>query len=141
VTRRRDEEEFFDTYRSLKRYLTTLVGQAYAELGLGTTQVRLLEHIAANAGVSQAELSRATESDPALTGRALQTLVDRKWVLRTHSPDDRRAYVLQIGAGGRRVLDRVEKLRIRLGAKVVTLLDERDLADFERIVARILAGA
>ncbi|HEX7700511.1 MAG TPA: hypothetical protein VF403_07320, partial [Kofleriaceae bacterium] len=64
MTRRRDEDEFLDTYRSLKRYLTTLVGQAYAELGLGTTQVRLLEHVAANGGVSQAELSRATESDP-----------------------------------------------------------------------------
>jgi DNA-binding MarR family transcriptional regulator len=141
VTRRRNEEEFLDTYRSLKRYLTTLVGQTYAELGLGTTQVRLLEHVAANGGVSQAELSRATESDPALTGRALQTLIDRKWVLRTRSPDDRRAYVLQIGAAGRRVLDRVEELRIRLRAKVVTSLDERDLADFKRIVSRILLGA
>ncbi|HEX7702103.1 MAG TPA: hypothetical protein VF403_15305, partial [Kofleriaceae bacterium] len=63
------------------------------------------------------------------------------WVLRTRSPDDRRAYVLQIGAAGRRVLDRVEELRIRLRAKVVTSLDERDLADFKRIVSRILLGA
>jgi hypothetical protein len=48
--------------------------------------------------ISQADLARATDTDPRLTGRALETLLLRGWVRRKRSKEDRREYILELGA-------------------------------------------
>jgi len=140
VVQRREAAEFLDTFSALKRCLMVQVGQAYAELGLGTTQVRFLKHLADAPRISQAELSRATETDPALTGRALQTLIERGFVRRARSADDRRVYLLELGTGGRRALKRVDAVRARLADHLVAPLDDRDRDDFKRIVRKVVAA-
>jgi DNA-binding MarR family transcriptional regulator len=137
---RRDPTEFIDNLGALRRCMSALAAQAYAGagLGLGSTQAKLLRHVGAHGPISQAELARATGSDPALTGRALQTLIERGWVRRQRSDQDRREYVLEVGAEGRRALARVEKLRSDLAARVVAVLDARDLEAFDRLASKIL---
>jgi DNA-binding MarR family transcriptional regulator len=138
---RRDPTEFIDKLGALRRCMSALAAQAYAGagLGLGSTQAKLMRHIGAHGPISQAELARATGSDPALTGRALQTLIERGWVRRQRSDQDRREYVLELGAEGRRARARVEKLRSDLAARVVGVLDARDLEAFDRVAGKILA--
>jgi DNA-binding MarR family transcriptional regulator len=140
VTRRRDPAEFIERFGAVKRSLHALAAQAYGAAGIGSTQVRFLRHIGRHTRISQADLARATETDPALTGRALQTLLDRGWVRRERSTEDRREYLLELGPPGRRALAKVEQLRADLAARVVEPLDERDLEDFERIANKLLAA-
>ncbi|APR81140.1 Hypothetical protein A7982_06487 [Minicystis rosea] len=140
MARRRDPNEFIDTFGAVKRCITAAAGQAYAALEIGSTQAKFLRHIGKHSRISQAELARATETDPGLTGRTLQSLIERGWVLRARSDEDRREYVLELGPEGRRAVARVEKQRLQLGERVVAALDERDLDDFDRIAKKILAA-
>ena len=140
MARRREPTEFIDTFGAVKRRITAVAAQAYARVELGATQAKFLRHIGQKSRISQAELARATETDPTLTGRVLQTLVERGLVRRERSDEDRREYVLELGAAGKRARERVEKLRGELAARVVAALDERDLDDFDRIARKILAA-
>jgi DNA-binding MarR family transcriptional regulator len=140
VPQKPNAAQFVETFGALKRCLNALAAQAYAATKLGTTQVRFLRHIGKHPGISQAELSRATVTDPALTGRALQTLIERGWVLRERSAKDRREYLLELGTAGRRALKRIEQVRAHLVERVAEPLDERDLEDFERIAGKLLAA-
>jgi DNA-binding MarR family transcriptional regulator len=140
MARRRDPTEFIDTFGALRRRLVAVAAQAYATVELGSTQAKFLRHIGQRSRISQAELARATGTDPTLTGRVLQTLIERGLVRRERSDEDRREYVLELGAAGRRARSRVEKLRAQVAARVVAALDERDLEDFDRIANKILAA-
>ena len=80
---------------------------------MGSTQARFLRHIGDHSRSSQADLARATASDPTLTGRVLQSLIARGWVVRRRSDEDRRQYLLELSASGRRARARVEAARMR----------------------------
>lgn len=140
VAPRRDPGEFIDSFSALSRCLRSLAAQAYAQAAIGSTQAKFVRHIGRRGGISQAELARATGTDPTLTGRALQTLIERGWVRRQRSATDCREYLLELGPAGKRVEGRVQKLRAALARRVVATLDARDLQDFDRITAKILAA-
>ena len=137
---RREPAEFLESLRALSRCLRSLAVQAYATFEVGSTQAKFLRYIGRHSRISQADLARATETDPALTGRVLETLVARGWVRRTRSEDDRRQYVLELAASGQRARKRVEEAREQIAERIATVLDERDLEDFERIAKKILTA-
>jgi DNA-binding MarR family transcriptional regulator len=140
MARRREAGEFIDLFGLLKRRFLSVATQAYATAGMARMQGKLLRHIAHKGRGSQAELARATDTDPALTGRALHALLADGLVRRRRSDEDRREYVVELTAAGRRANDRVDKARMELAVRLAAVLDERDLADFERIVKKILAA-
>ena len=137
---RKDPGEFLERFGTLSRSLRGAMAQAYAELDVGSTQAKFLRHIARHAGISQADLARATTTDPALTGRALETLIERGWIRRKRSEEDRRQYILELSAAGDRARERVERARERVARQVLAVLDETDLEYFDAIVGKI-AGA
>jgi DNA-binding MarR family transcriptional regulator len=133
----RNPTAFMDSFALVTRTVTVHATQAYATLEMGPTQAKFLRRIGEGTA-SQADLARATATDPTLTSRVLQTLIDKKLVLRERSQEDRREYVLTLTAAGKRARTRVEALRSEVAARVVASLDERDLADFERITKKIV---
>jgi DNA-binding MarR family transcriptional regulator len=139
VARRRDPTEFVDMFGAVKRRISAAATQAYAEIEIGSMQAKLVRHLGLRGRSSQAQLARATASDPTLTGRTLQTLIDRGLVRRERSEEDRREYVLDLTPAGRRVRDRVEKVRAEIAKQLVATLDDRDLDDFDRVARKILA--
>ncbi len=137
---RGEPSEFLDRLGAVSRCLRAVAAEAYAALELGSTQAKFLRHIGKNSRISQADLARATGTDPALTGRALETLVERGWVRRSRSEEDRRQYVLELGAAGQRARKRVEEARSVVAERIAAALDDRDIEDFERITRKILAA-
>jgi DNA-binding MarR family transcriptional regulator len=135
--RGRDPIQFIDTFGALWTCLMSLSDETYAADKLWSTQARFLRYIGAHGGISQAALARATDTAPTLTGRLLQTLLQRGFVRRARSKQDRREYVLELGASGQRMRRRVEEARARFAARVVGVLDDRDMQDFDRIAGKI----
>jgi DNA-binding MarR family transcriptional regulator len=135
---RRESSELLDSFAGLSRCLRAAAAQEYAAFDVGTTQAKFLRHIGRHSRISQADLARATQTDPALTGRTIEALVERAWVRRTRSEEDRRQYVLELTASGQRVRGRVEDARQRVARRVSAALDDRDVADFERVARKIL---
>jgi DNA-binding MarR family transcriptional regulator len=138
--RKRDSHAFYDRLSAVMRALRSAAAQAYAPLDLGTAQAKFLRHIGEEQGISQAELARATFTAPTLTGRALEPLVERGWVRRKRSEADRREYVLELTAAGKRARDRVLQARDEIIEQVARALDDRDVRDFDRIAEKILAA-
>jgi DNA-binding MarR family transcriptional regulator len=130
-----------DQFGAVRRRVSALGATAYAELDLGTTQAKFLRHIGDQAvAISQADLARATTSDPALTGRTIETLVERGLVTREPSSTDRRAWVVALTPAGKKLHKQVSAIRTRFAREIIAALDERDLADFDRIAAKLLAA-
>ena len=137
---KREPDQLIHTLGALSRCLRTVAAQAYAAFDVGNTQAKFLRHIGAQERISQIELARATGTDPALTGRVLETLVERGWVRRKRSDTDRRQYVLELSAAGERLRHKVEAVREQLARQVTSALTERDLDDFERVAKKVLAA-
>jgi DNA-binding MarR family transcriptional regulator len=136
---KRDSHAFYEQLTALLRSLRAVRAQSYATLELGSAQAKLIRHIGEQSRISQADLARATDTAPTLTGRALEPLVERGWVRRKRSEEDRRQYVLELSAAGQRLRDRVETVREGIIEQIATVLDDRDFADFDRIATKILA--
>ncbi|ATB37150.1 MarR family transcriptional regulator [Cystobacter fuscus] len=136
---RRDPEEFLERLSALSQGLRLVAAREYATFEVGSTQAKFLRYIGRHGRISQAELARATGTDPTLTGRALETLIERGWVRRERSEEDRRQYVLELAEAGQRARRRVEDTRRRISVRLVAELDERDFEDFDRIMKKLLA--
>ncbi len=137
---RRDPHEFYERLFTVVRRVRAVAGQAYAAFDVGSAQAKFLRHIGQHSRLSQADLARATDTAPTLTGRALEPLIERGWVRRKRSEEDRRQYVLELTASGQRARERVEKVRDAVIERLVSALDERDVEDFNRIATKILAA-
>jgi DNA-binding MarR family transcriptional regulator len=137
---RHESGELLDALSALTRTIRAAAAQEYAALDVGSTQAKFLRHIGRHTRISQAVLARATLSDPALTGRTIESLIERGWVRRTRSDEDRRQYVLELTAAGERARKRVEDARERVAKRIAAVLDERDARDFDRIATKILAA-
>jgi DNA-binding MarR family transcriptional regulator len=136
---RRDSHEFYESFSAVTRRIRSVAAQAYANFEVGSAQAKFLRHIGLHSRISQADLARATETAPTLTGRALETLVERGWVRRKRSEEDRRQYILELTAAGQRARERVDEARDGIIKRMAAALDERDVEDFDRIAKKILA--
>ena len=136
----RKPDNFLETCGALSRCLRSVTAQAYVTFEVGSTQAKFLRHIDSHTRISQADLARATQTDPTLTGRVLATLVERGWVRRERSEEDRRQYVLELSTSGRRAYKRVQEAREQVSRRIGTVLDRRDLEDFERVASKVLVA-
>jgi DNA-binding MarR family transcriptional regulator len=132
--------EFFERYRVLHRRVTTTAEKAYAAIDVGKLQASFLRYIGENNQISQAELARITDTAPTLTGRTVDTLIEHGWVRRQRNTEDRREYMIDLTASGKRMRDRCIQTRDAMIKRIDRLLDDRDVEDFDRIVTKILAG-
>jgi len=137
---RRQPHDFYERLGAVIRRVRAAAAQAYAEIDVGSAQAKFLRHIGRNSRISQADLARATDTAPTLTGRALEPLIERGWVRRRRSEEDRREYLLELTPSGQRMRERVEAAREKVIERIVKALDERDLEDFDRIAKKILAA-
>ena len=137
---RPEPDEVLDRFSALARSLRAAAAQTYATFEVGSTQARFLRYIDRHSQISQADLARATDSDPTLTGRVLETLIERGWVRRERSEEDRRQYLLELSAAGKRASKRVTEARRQVARRMVAVLDDHDLEDFERITRKIRAA-
>src|SRR5690242_2659855 len=92
----REAIRFIETFGGLWRCLHAVSDETYVAEKLFSTQAWFLRHIGQNPRISQAELARATATAPTLTGRLLQTLLERGLVRRKRSDEDRREYLLEL---------------------------------------------
>jgi DNA-binding MarR family transcriptional regulator len=135
---RRPATPFIETFSRLKRRLSAVVEAAYEPLGISAAQAKLLRAVGEQQPMSQADLARATGTDPALTGRLLLTLLDRGWVRRRRSREDRRAFSLELTPEGEELYATVRAKRAALHARVEKCLDAEDREAFERIAQKLL---
>ncbi len=137
---KRKAEDFIESFSTLAKCVRALIAREYAKFEVGGTQAKFVRYIGKFPGISQADLARGTRTDRALTGRALETLIERGWVRRKNSEKDKRGYVLELTASGQRFRAQVDEARLRIAERIVTELDKKDLESFDRIAEKLLGA-
>lgn len=80
-----------------------------------------------NAGLTQAEVAAELELGAAAVGRLIDRLEDRGFVLRSQSPDDRRAYFLSLTPEAEQLIHSLDGTAHKLRADLLDGLSEREV--------------
>ncbi len=111
----------------------------FLNFGLSIPEWRVMAVLAANPGLSAAEVTARTAMDKVAVSRAVATLLSAGRLHRTTAPSDRRRTHLALTKAGERVYARVVPMALEYERNLMTPLSRRDRATLDRLL-RILLG-
>lgn len=119
--------------------------QAFREVykhlfGLTRAEWRVLFNVGQYGPISANEIVQRTYMDKTKISRAVQKLVERKWLKRSNDIEDRRRQALELTARGRKVLSHLIELAEEHNAKIVEIIGESRAAEFLVVLAKIEAA-
>lgn len=124
----------------LSNTVSSAIAAAYfMNFGLSIPEWRVMAVLAANPGLSAAEVTARTAMDKVAVSRAVASLQATGRLHRTTAPSDRRRTHLELTRSGMRVYDQVVPMALEYERNLVAPLTPRDLATLDRLV-RVLLG-
>lgn len=124
----------------LSNTVSSAIAAAYfANFGLSIPEWRVMAVLAANPGLSAAEVTARTAMDKVAVSRAVATLLAAGRLRRTTVAADRRRTHLNLTTSGVRVYARVVPMALEYERKLVASLSQRDRVTLDRIL-RVLLG-
>ena len=124
----------------LSNTVSGAIAQAYfLNFGLSIPEWRVMAVLAANPGLSAAEVTARTAMDKVAVSRAVAALLSAGRLHRTTAPSDRRRTHLALTSAGERVYARVVPMALAYERELMTPLSKRDRATLDRLL-RILLG-
>jgi DNA-binding MarR family transcriptional regulator len=134
--------EKFIPYRLsvLSNTVSGAIAAAYfMNFGLSIPEWRVMAVLAANPGLSAAEVTARTAMDKVAVSRAVAALLAAGRLHRTTAPADRRRTHLALTAAGASVYARVVPMALEYERSLLAPLSKRDRATLDRLL-RILLG-
>lgn len=117
-----EERVIYRFFLIAKRFDQALVAMHSKKLGISVNNCKIMRVIAFFGPLSATELGARTSLDPDKITRAIDTLVDRSYVIRKSDEADRRKVVLTLSAKGRRVHDKIEMVVSAMEADFLSAL-------------------
>lgn len=111
----------------------------FAHFGLTIPEWRVMAVLAANPGLSAAEVTARTAMDKVAVSRAVATLIAAGRLRRTTVKSDRRRTHLQLTPAGTRVYAQVVPMALDYERHLVEPLSKKDRAALDRLL-RVLLG-
>jgi DNA-binding MarR family transcriptional regulator len=111
----------------------------FAHFGLSIPEWRVMAVLAANPGLSAAEVTARTAMDKVAVSRAVGTLLSAGRLRRTMAKNDRRRTHLELTRSGARVYAQVVPVALNYERHLVSALSAKDRATLDRIL-RVLLG-
>ena len=118
---------------------SAIAASYFLHFGLSIPEWRVMAVLAANPGLSAAEVTARTAMDKVAVSRAVATLLAAGRLRRTTVLADRRRTHLQLTTAGIRVYAQVVPLALEYERRIVAPLSKRDRATLDRIL-RVLLG-
>ncbi len=124
----------------LSNTVSSAIAAAYfAHFGLSIPEWRVMAVLAANPGLSAAEVTARTAMDKVAVSRAVAALLGAGRVRRTTAAADRRRTHLVLSPAGQRVYSEVVPMALEYERALVAPLSKRDRAVLDRLL-RVLLG-
>jgi DNA-binding MarR family transcriptional regulator len=136
--------EAFLPYRLsvLSNTVSSAIAAAYfMNFGLSIPEWRVMAVLAANPGLSSAEVTARTAMDKVAVSRAVAALLAAGRLHRTTAPADRRRAHLALTRAGERVYRRVVPMALDYERRLMAPLGPRDRATLDRLVRGLLGRA
>lgn len=105
-----------------KRFDQALVAIHSKKLGISVNNCKIMRVIAFHGPLSATDLGARTSLDPDKITRAIDTLVDRSYVIRKEDEADRRKVVLTLSAKGRRAHEKIEMVVSAMESEILSAL-------------------
>ena len=116
-----------------------MMGRVERETGLGASEWYTLVALGWRDGLSQAELARQSEIDPARVTQMAQPLERAGLIRRGRDPADRRLARLFLTDEGREVLRRGADLNRRLDGRIRSVVSEGEADELRRLLLLLAA--
>ena len=113
----------------------------FAHFGLSIPEWRVMAVLAANPGLSAAEVTARTAMDKVAVSRAVAALLAAGRLRRTMAKSDRRRTHLELTPGGARVYAQVVPMALNYERHLIAKLSARDRATLDRILRELLGRA
>ncbi|HEV7606979.1 MAG TPA: MarR family winged helix-turn-helix transcriptional regulator [Steroidobacteraceae bacterium] len=124
----------------LSNTVSSAIAAAYfANFGLSIPEWRVMAVLAANPGLSAAEVTARTAMDKVAVSRAVSTLLAAGRLRRTTAPADRRRTHLTLTTPGTRVYAQVVPMALEYERHLVAPLSKAERATLDRVL-RVLLG-
>ena len=124
----------------LSNTVSSAIAAAYfANFGLSIPEWRVVAVLAANPGLSAAEVTARTAMDKVAVSRAVATLLAAGRLRRTTAATDRRRTHLELTRAGERVYSQVVPMALEYERGLLAPLSKRERATLDRIL-RVLLG-
>ena len=111
----------------------------FAHFGLSIPEWRVMAVLAANPGLSSAEVTARTPMDKVAVSRAVAALLSAGRLRRTMAKNDRRRTHLELTPSGTRVYAQVVPVALNYERHLIAPLSAKDRATLDRIL-RVLLG-
>jgi len=126
----------------LSNTVSSAIGAAYfANFGLTIPEWRVMAVLAANPGLSAAEVTARTAMDKVAVSRAVANLLGAGRLQRSTAPADRRRTHLSLSGAGTRVYARVVPMALSYERKLIAPLSKSERATLDRILRALLGRA
>jgi DNA-binding MarR family transcriptional regulator len=124
----------------LSNTISSAIAMAYFDnFGLSIPEWRVMAVLAANPGLSAAEVTARTAMDKVAVSRAVATLLAAGRLRRTMVKSDRRRTHLELTPAGKRVYAQVVPMALNYERQLIAPLSARDRATLDRLL-RVLLG-
>ena len=126
----------------LSNTVSSAIAAAYfANFGLSIPEWRIVAVLAANPGLSAAEVTARTAMDKVAVSRAVQGLLAAGRLVRAYDAGDRRRTRLRLSSAGQSVYTRVAPLALSYEKKLLDALSATDRRALDRLVGRLIERA
>ena len=109
-------------------------------LQLKASEFSLLVLVASNARVNQKQLGQALDISPPNMAVTIDKLVERGWVERVRSTQDRRAVQIHLTPSGRELVERAEKIAMTMENPALRVLSAAERALLIELLLKVAAG-
>lgn len=110
------------------------------ELGLNAMHVRCLHVIADTPDCTANCIVKKMGRDKAQIARLVKDMIEKGWLEKTPSSEDKRSYILTLSESGRALQQKISVIEKDLEKTLLTGLTEKDVAEFQRIAEKMLAN-
>ncbi len=131
----------FTPYRIvvLGNTISKLLASSYAEeFNITIPEWRVLAVVCQFDGVTASTVTEKTPMDKVAVSRAVTALVDKGYVIKAISQDDRRAALLTASREGRSIFEEIAKIALGLEAQVLNVLSDEERSQLKVILNKLL---
>lgn len=126
--------------RRLQQIAVAVFLQETAEHGITPVQYAALQRVAGCPGIDQRTLARAIGFDTSTIAGVIDRLETRGWLVRSVSPQDRRARVLTISAEGQKLLRKVVPGVLAAQQRMLEPLDPAQRESFMHMLRTVVTA-
>jgi DNA-binding MarR family transcriptional regulator len=131
---------------SLVHILSNRIGRAFygeveTKFGVTIAEWRVMLTLAAEPGVSAAEITNRWALEKMAVNRAIQRLVDDGHVSRSRDPDDRRSYQLTLTAKGNKLYEKIMPQADKRYNELISAVSEDELNTMVEALRKMIQRA